>query len=184
MFYDDGLPAVVALGRTLFFAFSADRAWSDLAVRPEFLPFVREALFAAAAAGGARRDFLVGERPSVELTPAERPGPFELLLPGGERIALKAPTGELELPECERPGFYVLRTPAGEIAFCANVDPEEGELEPVAVEELKSLLPALRARPAARGVGRAGYWRALAAAALCVLLLETFLARAFGRSRA
>ncbi len=184
LFYDDGLPAVVARGRMLFFTFTADRAWSDLAVRPEFLPLVREALFAAASGSGARRDFLAGESPSIDLPPAEFPGPFELLSPGGGRIAVKVSAGVLQLPECERPGFYLLRSPAREMVLCANVDPEEGRLDCVRTEEMKSLLPALRAGPGARGAGRAGYWRAFAAAALAVLLLETFLARVFGRSRA
>ncbi len=117
--YDDGAPALVEArrgqGRVLLYTSTADRGWSDWAIRTSFLPAVQR--IAAWLSGGleARRD-----APSVVNAPRN-------LSPGeGQRVvAAVAPDGR------ERPASALPQTPAG----AAVLVPDRPGLWQVMVEE-------------------------------------------------
>ena len=87
--FDDGAPALIegrlGQGRVLVFASTFDRSWTDLPVRPGFVPLV-QSLFRYASdesAGGNAAASFVGEPKTISLPVSK-----------GERLVLTAPNKE------------------------------------------------------------------------------------------
>jgi hypothetical protein len=145
---------------------------------------------------GAARDFpteyLVNELvPLVDgvALAAER----KVTAPGGQAISLAADADSFT--ETDKPGVYSLATRRGPVEFAVNVDPLETDTAPLAPETFEQLGVRLAGRAAnpldaeqleqLRDVeleGRQRIWQWLVAAALAVLVFETWLAGRLSRS--
>jgi hypothetical protein len=138
--FDTGAPALVEQtfgeGRVMVWTSTLDLDWSDLPLKPVFLPFIHRAVRHLAAYAAPAPWLTVGQvlDPSSRVSDADE---RVVLSPSGRRVALDDEGGGvLELDE---QGFYEIRTqgtdgPADVIA--SNVDLAESDLTPLDVREV------------------------------------------------
>ncbi len=139
--FDAGAPAVVERrlkgGRVLLWASSLDQSWTDLPMKPAFVPFMHRAMTHLSTYVAPQPSLVVGQvlDPTAAGARKGQTVPRVLLTPGGTRIDLRDEgAGVLELSE---QGFYELRGEADEAAVvAANVDPTEADLTPIEAAEI------------------------------------------------
>ncbi len=143
--FDGGAPAVlerrVGNGRALLWASALDTTWSDLPIKPVFLPFIHEAMQHLAAYAEPQPWMTVGQVLSASQTASQKAASLQraVLTPSGKRQPLEDEGSDaVELTE---QGFYELRSAgngaATDIAVVAsNVDPAEADLTPMDPKEL------------------------------------------------
>ncbi|MEJ2539416.1 MAG: BatA domain-containing protein [Gemmatimonadota bacterium] len=212
--FDDGSAALaerrVGEGRVLVWSSTLDAFWTDLALKPVFLPFVHQLVRYASGRNPAVEAFTTGQ--VLDVTDAgamESAGLGEVaeaLASSEERVAL-TPTGEtVDLDEgrhflsLDHAGFYQIRPPGQDgirpVAIAVNVDRREAEL---AVRDAREIVAAVGGAvdgtptgSAAQGPEaerlrqedlerRQSLWRYLLLGALALLLLETLLSNRLGR---
>lgn len=139
--FDSGAPAMlerqVGSGRVLLWASTLDQAWSDLPIKPVFLPFVHRAVGHLAAYREPQPWITVGQVLQASATgrPRDQAGARAVMTPGGERSAV-ADEGDGVL-EVREQGFYEIRGAASDVTVVAsNVDPAEGDLTPLDPKEI------------------------------------------------
>jgi hypothetical protein len=200
--YENGAPALVdaevGRGRVLLLTTSVDREWTDLPIRPGFLPLIQEAAryLAAAPSGDATATVTVGSKREIALAADDRA--IEIVKPNGESRSLSpaAHAGDqrarhmVVFEETDEPGLYRVRASRADgtvderpdAAFAVTLDP--GESDPARLPDAKR-----PDRANARGVGgppprrRLELWHALGAAAIALVLLESLLTLRFRRGR-
>lgn len=137
--FDDGAPALVARtlgsGRVLVWTSTLDLGWSDLPLKPVFLPFVHRAVAHLATYRERPTSLTVGQ---VMELPAGGARQRVALAPSGRRLEVGAGhPGVLELGE---QGFYEIRdtdTESGSVSVVAsNVDLAESDFTPVDPQEI------------------------------------------------
>ena len=142
--FDDGAPALserrIGTGRTLVWASSFDVDWSDLPLKPVFLPFVHQMARHLAAYREPDPWLTVGD----VLDPSKTTGPNQpvdirtVVSPSGQRIALDPEGGDVV--SLEEQGFYELRGQTGTggpaATVAANVDLQESDLTPMDPKEV------------------------------------------------
>jgi hypothetical protein len=200
--YENGAPALVASdvgrGRVLLLTTTVDREWTDLPIRPGFLPLVQEAArYLAGAPGsdsisaltvGQRRDVTVGpEDARIEIvTPA---GQSRWLTPEGHDVRPVDPRAAevrgrrtVTFTETDEPGLYRVRASRadGTVAdrpsegFVVNLDPAESDPTPLPDDKRPD-----RAAGAAGGAAtpkrRLELWHTLSAVVLLAVLGESLL---------
>ncbi len=141
--FDGGAPAVLekrlGAGRVLLWSSSLDQSWTDLPMKPVFLPFVHRAATYLAAYVPPQPSLTVGQvlDPTSAGARKGQAPPRVLLTPGGRRVDLTDEGAEvLELTE---QGFYELRGDGNEAAVvAANVDPAEADPTPIDPAEIVS----------------------------------------------
>jgi hypothetical protein len=200
--YESGAPALVegdvGRGRVLLLTTTVDREWTDLPIRPGFLPLVQEAAryLGGAPSGEAAAAVAVGQKREIALEPDDRR--IEIAPPVGESRWLTPPArgGEgrarrtLTFTETDEPGFYRVRAARadGTISerpdegFVVNLDPRESD--PARLADDKR--PDRAAAPTTSGAAprrRLELWHALGAAAIALVLLESLLTLGFRRGR-
>jgi hypothetical protein len=130
--FDDGAPALVARsggrGRVLAWTSTLDQLWSDLAIRPVFLPFVHQ--MARFLSDYRERANWVTVGQVIDLSQEGDPSrPRVALAPAGGRIPLEGEQGRV-LPMTEH-GFYEVRERDREAAIvtvaAANVELTESD---------------------------------------------------------
>ena len=189
LWYDDGSPALVearrAQGRVMFFTSTVDRDWTDLPIRPGYLPLVQQLVryLGRANLEAPRRTVEVGTREPIPIVPAIRQ--LRISGPAGiERSYTHRELAEkttLEIP-VEQPGFYHLSAsgqggaahPLERDSFAANVDARESDLRRAG--------PGAGGQPgreslAVRAKQRVELWHGVGVLLLLVLLGESFLIR-------
>lgn len=152
--YDDGQPALVesatGQGRVMVLTTSIDRDESDLAIRPAFLPLMRQTLLylGHALSRPDLRRTAVGEIRELRI-PA---GLTEVRVtrPDGqsEELAVSDPeAGALRYSETHQPGHYRVEGRSGGAfepiegeSFAVNVDTKESDLRPLPLEEAQAIL--------------------------------------------
>jgi hypothetical protein len=184
---DEGSPFLltraVGAGRALLMGGPLDREWSDLVIRPDFVPFAQQcARFLTRRAPERGREVAFGRPLALDLSGE---GPFFDLSPEGERVVLTPTEGEAarawSLPKARGLGHHQVLGEGGAVVerFVVSLDAKGSDLRP-AVEEAG-------ARAVAGGVrveGRAGARRDLwpfALFGLFVLLALEALALSRGR---
>jgi hypothetical protein len=200
--YENGAPALVdaeiGRGRVLLLTTSVDREWTDLPIRPGFLPLVQEAAryLAAAPSGDATATVTVGGKREIVLSADDRR--VEVVKPNGESAWLSpaAHPGEPKarptvlFDETDEPGLYRVRAarPDGTVderpdaAFAVTLDTSESDPARLADNKRPD-------RASARGAGgppprrRLELWHALGAVAIALVLLESLLTLRFRRGR-
>jgi Aerotolerance regulator N-terminal/von Willebrand factor type A domain len=200
--YESGAPALVEAeighGRVLLLTTTIDREWTDLPIRPGFLPLVQESarFLAGAPAGDAVSAVAVGQRREITLGADDRR--IEVIKPGGQSLWLTPEAHATDshtrrtvvFSETNEPGLYRVRASRTEGAtvdrpdesFVANVDPAESDPARLSEDRRPD-----RAR--AEGAGgpppkrRLELWHLLSAAVLALVFAESLLTLRFRRGR-
>jgi hypothetical protein len=142
--FDDGGPALlerrVGTGHVLLWTSTLDMSWTDLAIKPVFVPFVHRIVRYLASYQEPKPWRIVGDivDPALQTGSRGGEGPKVALTPGGERISLDGDGPEvLELAE---QGFYEFRTQGRDgdapLVVASNVDLSESDLTPLDPEEV------------------------------------------------
>jgi hypothetical protein len=193
--FDDGDPAILeqrlGAGRVVVMTAGWQPSDGQLARSWKFLLMLSSLVDNNDAARGFRSDYLVNERVTL---------PERGLL--ADRATVERPDGSSftvaddaeSFTATDAPGMYALAGAAGEIPFVVNLDPNESDTAPLAPEALEQLgvrlagaaAPPLEAErlQQLRDVeleSRQRLWQWLAAAALAVLIVETWLAGRLSR---
>ena len=148
---DDGEPLLVQRtveqGSVTMLATSAHVGWTNLPVRPLFLPLLVRLTFELAGAEQARHQALAGTPIVIPFEDQIRPTEVEIVPPSGTTTRLRIePDAEGNLPDSFRyadthdVGIYTL-TLAGvrrtQLAYSVNVDPDEASPTKITREELE-----------------------------------------------
>jgi hypothetical protein len=141
--FDGGAPAVLekrlGAGRVLLWSSTLDQSWTDLPMKPVFLPFLHRAATYLASYVPPQPSLTVGQvlDPTAAGARKGQAPPRVLLTPAGRRVDLTDEGAEvLELAEA---GFYELRGEGNEAAVvAANVDPAEADPTPIDPAEIVS----------------------------------------------
>lgn len=185
----------VQAGRVMLLATSIDRDWSDLAIRPGFVPLVQQIVLYLAGAldESAARVLTVGETRTLSLPKGAEL--LEVKTPAGEGVQLRpddaaevrADSSRALLFEgTDRPGLYrvFVRFPGGELRelpserFTALVHPAESDLRRASADVLTRALPTGATQRG--GVGRdedVPLWPWLLVSCFVLLLLESLVLR-------
>jgi hypothetical protein len=185
-------------GVVLQLATSCDADWSDLPVRPLYVPLMQQIITTMASGISPPRNIATGD-PAVAMLPgAEQATTLSVVTPDGARRTLNTtPQGKLQLArfeETQRPGVYAMSTPAADtIHFVAETSRSESDLsilpETALVELSKSLASTLIKSPAEYleqdRLRRHGQeiWKFVLAAFLAFMFLELILQQRFARVR-
>jgi hypothetical protein len=206
--YENGAPALVdaevGRGRVLLLTTSVDREWTDLPIRPGFLPLVQEAAryLAAIPSGDAAATVTVGGKRELQLGADDRR--LEVVKPGGEsRWLTPAAHGHshvhvndakarhtVTFDETDEPGLYRVRAARADgtvderpdAAFAVTLDVSESDPARLADDKRPD-------RASARAAGgppprrRLELWHMLGAAAIVLVLFESLLTLRFRRGR-
>ncbi|HVR60892.1 MAG TPA: VWA domain-containing protein [Polyangia bacterium] len=200
--YENGAPALVEAevgrGRVLLLTTTVDREWTDLPIRPGFLPLMQEAArrLAGAPSGEAVAALTIGQRREISIGADDRR--IEVIKPSGQsrwlvpeaRPGDRKPVRSLLFTETDEPGWYRVRgalTDGSQVdrpddSFVVNVDTRESD---------PAVLPAAqrpdRARVAAGPDGapkrRLELWHVLGATVLVLVVIESALTIRFRRGR-
>lgn len=187
-------------GKVFLWLTTIDRAWTRLPESPRTLvPLVHELVRYAAAPAERPRNVPVGAQFVAEVQ--SFPRGLTLTVPDGTRTGLVGEPepvgpGTWRLPpvaDTKRAGLYAIEIEGGErLPFAVQLDPREGDLERLALDELPGIHPALV--PGGRGADADGpgdelgaekgeLWRLLAALALAALVAESAWAAWLGFRR-
>jgi hypothetical protein len=186
-------------GRVVLVATSADVSWTPMPVWFSYVPLVQEIVAWCVGSQSGQRNVEVGEPLEDPVGAAAGDVPVAVERPDGQvrSAGLRAEAGDgvWTYGDTYRSGVYTARfgPPLGRSrSFAVNVDPSEGDLAPVGIEELQSEVwpgipfecqtspHALDARVAGPAPSRGRLHVALLYAVLALLFLETFLAWQFG----
>lgn len=199
--FDTGAPALlgrkVGDGRVMVWTSTLDLAWSDLPLKPVFLPFVHRVVRHLSAYVAPAPWLTVGQvlDPSATHAGGSRSDALVALTPAGRRIALDDEGGGvLELDE---QGFYEIRPQASEApaeVIASNVDLAESDLAPVDASEVAAAATGGAAGAAAAAAvlpetpeaqeRNQRLWWYLLGAGLVVLGVESLLAARLSRRAA
>ena len=139
--FDGGAPALLERragnGRVLLWASTLDLSWSDLPLKPVFLPFMHRAMRHLASYSEPAPWLTVGQVLDASAAAAgQQPGRV-VLTPSARRMAVDEEGSEvLELAE---QGFYEVRGQSGDAVLnvvASNVDPAESDLTPMDPKEI------------------------------------------------
>jgi hypothetical protein len=155
--FDDGQPALLerrfGTGRVLMWTSTLDTGWSDLALKPVFVPFVHHVIRYLAAYSEPKPWRTVGDVVDPGLQAAARGSDISrvALTPSGQRISLDGDGPEvLELSE---QGFYEFRALGREtdtpIVVASNVNLTESDLAAVDPQEIVAAAMGRAGGPAA-----------------------------------
>jgi len=147
--FSDGSPAVLELGsRVMLVASSADVAWNDLVLAPQFVPILHEAILHLTTEATPRTEYAVGaditvtgDQGALEATldgPRGSSRLFPETVAGGARYRIDSPAD---------PGVYFLRSDGETLAvFAVNVDTRESDLTKAAPSEVSAALDPLEVK--------------------------------------
>ncbi|TAL16372.1 hypothetical protein EPN96_09570 [bacterium] len=153
-------------GRLVTVAASVDRDWSDLCLKPQFLPFVDKLLLYAG--GRLRREvppyLVIGQG---SLSPLREP--VTVVAPSGGKTSL-VPGGSDFIPA--EAGAHLVESGGRAVAgFVARIDPAESDLEKISPEELEKAAGTASITIGEGGAGKAAGRRDVSAIVAILLLL-------------
>lgn len=171
--FSSGAPALVThthgRGRVALLTTSVDRDWSDLPLRPGFVPLVERvvAYLDASQQGAAGAVLQVGE---PRILPGD--GPATVISPRGERLAaVPDGQGQAVFKDTYTPGHYTVERGEGEppLRFAVQIDPAESDTtaQTIAGPELDG--------DAVLAAAHYPRWRPLILLAALLLLAESIL---------
>jgi uncharacterized membrane protein len=165
--FTDGSPYVVekryGRGRAILFTSSCDARWSNMPLKPVFLPLVHRLAYYMVSGADESYNLTVGEKivetvgaeatsaPAVMTTPAD--GMFMVVVSQSEATEREEESQDepfVSFDDTSRAGIYTLRTSGvtegraesgGEVRyFAVNVDTEESDLSALSEERIKRLI--------------------------------------------
>lgn len=186
-------------GRVILVATACDADWSNLPMRPAYLPLMQQLVTTMACQAEPPRNIETGE-PLVAILPGGAAGAaLSLTSPAGARQTVRpTPRGTRSVVQFDRtgqPGVYTLTGPDSQpIHFVAEAPRSESDLSMLDAGEIAKLAEALGGRVVASSdeflkldrIERHGRetWRYLLAALLTLMFAELFLQQYFTRARA
>jgi hypothetical protein len=185
-------------GRAIQCCTACDDDWSNLPMRPCYLPLMQQLVTYLASKVHPPRNVEVGEQLAAIL-PVVSAGRIAVMTdPEGRRHELKASLKDnysiVEFGSTERPGLYVLETPDKEtIHFVVNTSCEESDLKLLSDEEFSELADQMHAEAVTsagefleldkvRRFGRE-IWKSILAAVLVLIFVEMLLQQRFARAK-
>lgn len=190
--FDDLDPALVEVpagrGRLMVLATCWHPEDSQLALSTKFVPLLYSLLDQSGGLPPQPTQFTVAGDIAFASVGADTNQPITVLKPDASRVTVAK--GEANFSQADQPGTYSFTVGAGTKRFAVNLDPAESRTAPMPLDELArfgAALPGLTPDAAKAEAnkrvlqnteleGRQKIWRWLVAAALAVLLLETWLA--------
>jgi hypothetical protein len=134
--FDAGTPALVerklGSGRVLLWASTLDLSWSDLPLKPVFLPFIHRAMVHLANYTEPALWLTIGQvfDPAAAGAKAQASGRLALT-PSGKRMPLEDEGSQAQVLELTEQGFYEIRGQKANsdvTVIASNVDPAESDL--------------------------------------------------------
>ena len=141
--FDGGSPAIVerrvGSGRIMLWASTLDTTWTDVPIRPIFLPFIHRAMRYLAAYKDSQPWLTVGNvlDPSATTSAKATSAQGMVLTPSGQRKPIEEEGSDVML--LEESGFYELRRGGAQsdtAVVASNVDPAEADLTPLDPKEI------------------------------------------------
>lgn len=183
-------------GVVLQMATACDADWSDLPLRPFYVPLMQQLVTSLASGLVPPRNISTGEPAVALLSGVETESTLAVLLPNGARQTLQTVTqGNSQLARfdrTQRPGIYAITLPSTEtLYFAAETSRDESNLNSLQPEAIKSLAEKLGASVAesstqyieADHLRRHGreIWQLALMGFLGLLFLEVVLQQRFAR---
>ena len=207
--FESGAPALVEAevgrGKVLLLTTSVDREWTDLPIRPGFLPLMQEAarFLAGAPLGESTDAILVGQKREIPLGVDERRieivkpnGDSRWLSPSGEGVARprtgERQRGQVVFTETDEPGIYRVRAARADssiaeradAAFVVTLDARESNPARLPDDKRPDRAKATGADGAeAAPRRRLELWHALGAVVIGLVLFESLLTLRLRRGR-
>ncbi|MEI8310624.1 MAG: BatA domain-containing protein [Verrucomicrobiota bacterium] len=185
-------------GHVIECAIPVDADWSNLPMRPSYLPLLQRLSVYLASTVFPPRNLDVG-KPLVAFLPVSQAGKTAALVtPDGVALEIpiikKGERGVVEFASTQRPGLYVLTPPGGPpLHYVVNTSRRESDLERLTDSEIHGFAKAhgvslVRSGAEYRKLDhtrRFGMeiWRAILWVILVLLFLEIFLQQKFARAR-
>ncbi|MBA3887197.1 MAG: BatA domain-containing protein [Acidobacteria bacterium] len=200
--FEDGAPALlerrVGTGRVLLWTSTLDNHWTDLPLKPVYLPFVHR--MATSLAAYAERPAWMGVGDVLDsgasATGVPRPDGRVVLTPSGQRVTLDSEGPDvMELSEA---GFYEVRSGGRDaeplLTIAANVDLAESDLAPMDPQDVVAAATGHAGGGTPAGAGAAlvtdadherpqRFWWYLLFAGVLLLGCETVLSNRLSRVR-
>ena len=141
--FDGGSPAIVERklggGRMLLWASTLDTSWSDVPIRPIFLPFMHRAVRYLAAYKESQPWLTVGDvlDPSATTSAKATSAQGMVLTPSGQRRPIEEEGSDVM--QLDEAGFYELRRGGAQsdtAVVASNVSPAEADLTPLDPKEI------------------------------------------------
>jgi hypothetical protein len=141
--FDGGTPAIVerraGSGRMLIWASTLDTTWSDVPLRPIFLPFMHRAMRYLAAYKESQPWLTVGDvlDPSSTTSAKATSAQGMVLTPSGQRRPIEEEGSDVM--QLDEAGFYELRRGGAQsdtAVVASNVNPAESDLTPLDPKEI------------------------------------------------
>ena len=141
--FDGGTPAIVerrfGSGRMLIWASTLDTTWSDVPLRPIFLPFMHRAMRYLAAYKESQPWLTVGDvlDPSATTSAKATSAQGMVLTPSGQRRPIEEEGADVM--QLDEAGFYELRRGGAQsdtAVVASNVNPAESDLTPLDPKEI------------------------------------------------
>ena len=137
--FDAGTPALVerkvGSGHVMLWASTLDLSWSDLPLKPVFLPFIHRAMVHLANYTEPAPWLTIGQvfDPDASSAKAQATGRLALT-PSGKRLPLEDEGSSAQVLELTEQGFYEIRGQKANsdvTVVASNIDPAESELTPL-----------------------------------------------------
>jgi len=165
--FDDGWPYIVekrfGRGKTILFTSSSDLKWSNLPLKPVFLPLIHRLAYYVTSGADERYSLTVGEKIAQRVEGGAASAPVTVTAPDGLTVKVVARGGGEEegngeseafvsFEETSRAGMYTMRAPKdsaeepgeghaeGVSYFAVNVDTEESDLSPLEGRAIERLI--------------------------------------------
>jgi hypothetical protein len=199
---DNGDPFLVEKpfgdGKVIVCATAADADWSNLPMRPSYLPLMqRLAVYLASTVFPPRN--LDVSKPIVAFLPVADAGKdAKIVAPGGGtanvKVVKKGERGVVEYGRTQRPGLYTLTAPGGQTThYVVNASRRESDLQKLTATEIADLAKEhgvelvrsgaeYKALDQTRRYG-SELWKTLLWVLLALAFLEIFLQQRFSRVR-
>lgn len=131
-------------GRVIVCATAIDADWSNLPLRPSYLPLLQRLAVYLASNVYPPRNLEVGKPLIAFLPRAEIEKDATLTTPGGEAVKLKSvkrgERGVIEYLKTQRPGLYTLQPPSGgPVHYVVNASRRESDLSKLTDSEIATL---------------------------------------------
>lgn len=134
-------------GRVIACATAVDADWSNLPMRPFYLPLLQRLTVHLASTIFPPRNLSVGKPIAAFAAIADVDKEATLTSPSGEvarqKVAKRGSRGLVEFPRTQRPGLYTLQLPSGApIHYVVNADRRESDLAKLEPKEITDLATA------------------------------------------
>ncbi len=199
---DSGEPFMVehafGQGRVIQCCTACDDDWSNLPMRPSYLPLMQQLVTYLASTVYPPRNLDVGDKAAALLGPGFVGQSMTMTDPEGRQHTLEAVAAGyhslVEYTDTYRPGLYVLQTPDEKtVHFVVNASRQESQIKVLEDEKFEALAEEMGARAVSssadylkldrqRRFGRE-IWKPLLAAILFLILAELLLQQRFSRVR-